>query len=181
MTQDIQRIAEVDVTATDHSESADLLAAFFYACATTITRHMGQAEPPALMALFGNFAFLIGCGTGLLVTGQFSAETVAQFPVLLTPYQSPPAFDLTILLATDFVTLGGFILVPRAYQLAPVSVVSPFEYSYLLWALLIGLVFFGERPSPTTMYGAAMVITAGLYIARREAKARRNAQQAATT
>ena len=150
-----------------------LLSAFFYACATTITRRMGQSESPALMALISNLGFLLGCSAGLILTAQLDPQTAEQFPALFTPYQDPPPAELLILLATGLVTLGGFLLVPRAYQLAPVSVVSPFEYTYLLWALLIGLVFFEEYPSLSTCIGAGMVIVAGLYIARREARLRR--------
>ena len=140
--------------------------------ATTITRRMGQSESPALMALISNLGFLLGCSAGLILTAQLDPQTAEQFQHS-SRRQDPPPAELLILLATGLVTLGGFLLVPRAYQLAPVSVVSPFEYTYLLWALLIGLVFFEEYPSLSTCIGAGMVIVAGLYIARREARLRR--------
>ena len=77
--------------------------------------------------------------------------------------------DLALMLSIGIVSLGGFILVPRAYQIAPASAVTPFEYTYLLWAMLLGFAFFDETPSSTTLLGAALVVAAGVYIARREA------------
>ena len=80
------------------------------------------------------------------------------------------------MLATGLITLMGFILVPRAYQIAPASVVTPFEYTYLVWAMLIGLAFFDEVPSSATLLGAGLVVSAGIYIARREAQLARAAR-----
>lgn len=56
----------------------------------------------------------------------------------------------------------------RAYGLAPVSALAPYEYTMLLWGGLAGFVVFGEVPSWTTLAGAAIVALAGLYNLHRE-------------
>jgi drug/metabolite transporter (DMT)-like permease len=56
----------------------------------------------------------------------------------------------------------------RAYGLAPVSALAPYEYTMLLWGGLLGFLVFGEVPSPTTLAGAAIVALAGLYNLHRE-------------
>ncbi len=56
----------------------------------------------------------------------------------------------------------------RAYGLAPVSALAPYEYTMLLWGGLAGFLVFGEVPSWTTLAGAAIVALAGLYNLHRE-------------
>jgi drug/metabolite transporter (DMT)-like permease len=56
-----------------------------------------------------------------------------------------------------------------ALKLAPASVVSPFEYTQIGWAVLFDPALWGVSPSAATLIGAAIVITTGLYIFYREA------------
>jgi S-adenosylmethionine uptake transporter len=51
---------------------------------------------------------------------------------------------------------------------APASLVAPFQYSQMLWAVLLGLLVFGDRPSPLLFAGMALVVGSGLYILWRE-------------
>jgi len=45
-----------------------------------------------------------------------------------------------------------------------VTFVSPFRYTALLWAMVMGFVFFKEIPKLTTLFGGALIILAGIYI-----------------
>lgn len=51
---------------------------------------------------------------------------------------------------------------------APASLVAPFQYSQMLWAVLFGLLVFGDRPTPMLFLGMALVVASGLYILWRE-------------
>jgi drug/metabolite transporter (DMT)-like permease len=51
---------------------------------------------------------------------------------------------------------------------APASLVAPFQYSQMLWAVLFGLLIFGDRPAPMLFVGMALVVGSGLYILWRE-------------
>lgn len=51
---------------------------------------------------------------------------------------------------------------------APASMVAPFQYSQLLWAVIYGWVLFGDWPRERTLIGAAIIIASGLYILHRE-------------
>ncbi len=55
-----------------------------------------------------------------------------------------------------------------ALRLAPVSVVTPMDYSSLLWSIACGWWFFGTLPAETTWVGAPLIVASGLFIARRE-------------
>jgi len=46
----------------------------------------------------------------------------------------------------------------------------PFSYTSLIWAILLGFVFFNDLPTLTTLAGAALIISSGLYIFYREAQ-----------
>jgi drug/metabolite transporter (DMT)-like permease len=46
--------------------------------------------------------------------------------------------------------------------------VAPFDYSAMLWAVLLGMAVFGDRPGWPVLSGAAVVIASGLYILHRE-------------
>lgn len=71
--------------------------------------------------------------------------------------------------------VGGLaqIAMTTALKLAPASVVSPFEYTQIGWAVLFDLALWGVSPSATTLVGAAIVVGTGLYIFRHEAGLRR--------
>ena len=74
---------------------------------------------------------------------------------------------------TALLFLGGssglaHCMFSRAYGLAPVSALAPYEYTMLLWGGLAGWLVFNEVPSWTTLAGAAIVAFAGLYNLHRE-------------
>ena len=52
----------------------------------------------------------------------------------------------------------------RAFAAAPANIVAPFGYTALLWAILFSLLIFGEIPSLRTLFGAALIVGAGLFI-----------------
>lgn len=81
--------------------------------------------------------------------------------------------------------LGGVaqIFITAAYRYADASVVAPFEYVSMIFALAIGYMFFGEVPTVTMLCGASLVVAAGLLIIWRERQLgleRRRQRQAAT-
>jgi drug/metabolite transporter (DMT)-like permease len=66
--------------------------------------------------------------------------------------------------------LGGLahIFLTESYRRAAASVVAPFDYTAMLWALIIGWWMFGELPAPLVYVGGAIVAAAGLYVIWRE-------------
>ena len=66
--------------------------------------------------------------------------------------------------------LGGFgqVFLTSSYRFADTSVIAPFEYVSMLLALIVGYVFFDEVPTLTVIFGAALVVAAGILIIWRE-------------
>ena len=60
------------------------------------------------------------------------------------------------------------IFLTESYRHAPASVVAPFDYSSMLWALLLGYWLFGELPTALVYVGACIVAGAGLFVIWRE-------------
>jgi drug/metabolite transporter (DMT)-like permease len=54
----------------------------------------------------------------------------------------------------------------EAFRSAPVATVAPFEYTGLIWAVLLGAVVFGDLPSASFWAGSAVIVGAGLYTLR---------------
>jgi drug/metabolite transporter (DMT)-like permease len=70
--------------------------------------------------------------------------------------------------------LFGYYAVVAAMRLGEVSVVAPFRYVRLVFAVILAMIFFAERPEASTYIGAAIVVGSGLYtFARERARNRR--------
>ncbi|MBO6897560.1 MAG: DMT family transporter [Shimia sp.] len=80
-----------------------------------------------------------------------------------------PTWEQTALLVTAGL-IGGVaqIMLTSCYRFAPASVVAPFDYVAMLFAILIGYVWFSEIPTPQMLIGASIVIAAGILIIWRE-------------
>ena len=66
------------------------------------------------------------------------------------------------------ISVGALVCVNRSLKLAPASVVVPYQYTMIIWAVIFGYVVFGDPPSLATLIGAAIIIGAGIYIFLRE-------------
>jgi drug/metabolite transporter (DMT)-like permease len=62
----------------------------------------------------------------------------------------------------------AWTLLSRAYQIADVGAVAPFEYAYLPMAAVLGYIVFDEVPAWNTLAGMSLIIVSGVYIAYRE-------------
>jgi drug/metabolite transporter (DMT)-like permease len=66
----------------------------------------------------------------------------------------------------------GQHFITEAFRHAPAAVVAPFEYTALLWGVVLDLVIWGVLPGSVTLAGGAIVISAGLYLLSRERRSR---------
>lgn len=108
--------------------------------------------------------------------------TAALFPagLILVPFAAPHGelswAVLGLGLASAVAAGAGYYAVTASMRLGDVSVVAPFRYTRLPFALLLAVLFLGERPDGWTLFGAALVIGSGLFVLWRErAVAKRSA------
>lgn len=86
--------------------------------------------------------------------------------LVLLPFLPIPGLTIEAVAALSLLgLLTGFaqLLNARAYALAPVSALGPFDYSSMLWAVVLGWLSFGEVPNASAMQGAIVIAAAGLY------------------
>ena len=101
-------------------------------------------------------------------------------PVMQIASQMTPFFFTLPTRLTDwllFISMGivggtGHYLLTKAFERAPAALLSPFNYLQLLGATLTGYVLYRSLPDLWTWVGAAIIVGAGLYIARRENRRR---------
>jgi drug/metabolite transporter (DMT)-like permease len=136
----------------DASALVVLLSAFLYALAIILLRGLGATETTLGTVFYFTLFCTVVSAASLPFTGRL-----------------PQSWgDAGLLIAIGL--LGGVaqLLLTEAYRCAPVSLVAPFDYSAMLWAVLLGMAVFGDRPGWPVLTGAAVVIASGLYILHRE-------------
>ena len=132
---------------------------------------------PALIALGGSFSFAILMLTTRMLRATpdivlASSQFVGTFLLgaLMSPigWVTPSFASLGLFAAAGCISVSALLCVNRSLKLAPASVVVPYQYSMIVWAVMFGYVVFGDVPSIATIIGAAIIIAAGFYIYLRE-------------
>src|SRR6185503_19816045 len=126
---------------------------------------------PALIALGGSlsFAVLMLITRSLRATPDIvlaSAQFIGTFLLgaVMSPFGwvTPSPGSLILFVAAGCISVTALVCVNRSLKLAPASVVVPYQYSMIVWAVMFGYVVFGDMPSMATIAGAAIIIGAGL-------------------
>lgn len=147
-----------------------LLAAVFYGGSIITTRRMGNSTNGASLTLFAT-VFFTGGGAllGLVFSGVVVEHAHPSVAFLFHPWVWPQGKDWLLLVMLGCISAVGFFSLSQAYRLADASVVTPFEYTYLPWAVLWGFVFFGNLPQLHTWIGLVLIVGSGLFVIYREA------------
>ena len=75
--------------------------------------------------------------------------------------------------------IGGYLFSVMTIRIGDIGFVAPFRYTAMVWALILGLLMFGEIPDMPMMTGTVIIILTGLYSLHRERSVRRTAQEPA--
>ncbi len=130
-----------------------------YAISLVITRRL-RATPTTLLVAVQVVP--------LLLMTSASAWPLDPPTSLVGGWILPGPRDCAILALVGVLSMVGYLCINRSLQMAPASVITPFNYASILWATLLGYLVFHEVPTPATLAGAAIIIAAGLYIVLRE-------------
>jgi drug/metabolite transporter (DMT)-like permease len=132
---------------------------------------------PAMIALSGSLCFSVlllitrtlrATPDIVLATSQFIGTLLLGAVMAPFGWVTPTAASLAIFAVAGCISVTALLCVNRSLKLAPASVVVPYQYSMIIWAVMFGIVVFGDVPQPATIAGAAIIIAAGLYIFLRE-------------
>jgi drug/metabolite transporter (DMT)-like permease len=135
----------------------------------------------SLIAIFGSlcFAALMLTTRNLRKTSDTSLvawQTMAAliFGAVLAPigWVPPSGSDFILLSLLGIVAALAHICVNRSLKLAPATVVVPYQYTQIAWAMLFGYIFFGDIPETGMIVGSIVIIAAGFLIFLDEQRAK---------
>jgi len=130
-----------------------LLTAICYACYQIMTRIAGRTEDTR---------------TSLFWTSAVGVTVMS----CIVPFfwKMPDAQAWIIMVATGALFGFGHYLLIRAFEITPVSTLSPFHYTQIIWVTIISIIVFDQTPDEFSILGTTIVIASGLYIWRRETR-----------
>ena len=103
----------------------------------------------------------------LYLTGAGALLSALVVPFFWTPVRLEDAW---LFVGIALFGTVGITMMTQAFRFAPAAVVAPFDYTALIWATLMGWLFWNEIPDLVTYLGAAVIIASGVYIVWRESK-----------
>jgi drug/metabolite transporter (DMT)-like permease len=139
----------------------------------------------SLVALLGSFVYSIF----MVVTRQLkstpnavlaSAQSLSAvlFGAVLAPFSWVPvtsSVHYLLLLILGSVSIAAIVCVNHSLRIAPASVVVPYQYTLIVWAIVFGFAAFGDVPQAHTLIGAAIIVASGIVIFLREQRLPRHA------
>lgn len=132
---------------------------------------------PALIALVGSVCYSLALvlnrmlsstsGTAL-GTFQTIGALVSAGALALLDWQPLTGAGVFWMMVLGLVAISAHLMIIQAIKLAPVSVLAPFQYTLLLWGIVMGWAMFGDVPGWNVIVGATIIVAAGLFIFYRE-------------
>ena len=119
-----------------------------------ISRKIGQLENAATLIIFPLIA-------NIIVTGS----------MLFFVYKPMPLNDLALMFLIGTFALTGQLLILLAYRSAPAGLIAPTQYSQIIWAIILGSLFFGESIDVFVILGSVITVASGVLILWRETHA----------
>lgn len=113
------------------------------------TRAVPDDVPTLVVATYG-FSMLIPTGLVLVLFEPGLPELSAGL--------------IGIMAAAVILAVIGYYAVTAAMRVGEVAIVTPFRYSRILFALAVGVLFFGERPNALALAGVVVIVGSGLFI-----------------
>jgi drug/metabolite transporter (DMT)-like permease len=109
---------------------AALGAACASACAILLVRKLSLTETTTSIAFYSNL-------TAVVLTGLLFGPT----------FVAPSALDLTLMAAAGLIGGTALLVLIAGYRRSPAALVAPFQYSQMLWAIVLGVLVWGVCPS----------------------------------
>jgi drug/metabolite transporter (DMT)-like permease len=83
-------------------------------------------------------------------------------------WRVPSLYDAALLILMGVMGGIGQITLTQSFRYADASLIAPFDYLSMVWAIAIGWFLFGELPASVVIVGASIVVAAGIFVIWRE-------------
>jgi drug/metabolite transporter (DMT)-like permease len=145
-----------------------IVSAILYALAMILTRTKCQNENPVVLSLVLNLTFIVfGSVASLgLYAADINPAEVSANTFLLGSWIGLGLREWVAIAILAAAILIGSTFTAVAYQSAPSSTVSTFDYTYLVFSIMWGILFFAELPDLLTFLGIGMIAAAGVMAVR---------------
>jgi drug/metabolite transporter (DMT)-like permease len=143
-----------------------LWSAFGYGTGQAMARPLSGVVPSSVIAFHQNLLYLALAAALALIFGwgTFAYDSHASLKFLTSGWVMPHRSDFWLMVVFGVMSAAAMPLFVSAYKLAEASFIAPFEYTAMFWAVLWGVVLFGDFPDRWTWIGAGVVIGAGLFM-----------------
>jgi drug/metabolite transporter (DMT)-like permease len=143
-----------------------IVSAVLYALAMILTRTRCREENPLILSLSLNVSFI---AAGLLATLalQFIGPSDSGNAFLLGPWSAMGGQEWLVMALLVASIIIGSVGAAIAYQAGPPATVATFDFSYIGFASVWGIVLFAEAPSLVTIAGISLIVVAGIIAVRR--------------
>lgn len=150
-----------------------LASAILYALAMVVTRTKSRDENPFVLAFIFNLIAIVfgGIAAAMWLVGGDIATTAPG--LFFGRWIAMGWFQWGLIVLLSLTMLIGSSGTAIAYQLGPPSVVSTWDFSYLAFAVLLGVILFSERLDAASMFGIGLIAVAGFTVIRRSKTSRR--------
>lgn len=137
-----------------------MIAVVFVTSRDLATRKMSPETPSMMVTLSASVGVMLYFGVGAMTE----------------PWVSVSLVNTTLIIGASVFIIGGYLFSVMVMRVGEVSFIAPFRYTGLLWALLLGLVLFGDWPDNLTLLGAAIVVASGVFTLYRERQVARRSR-----
>lgn len=150
-----------------------LVSAATYAYSMILARKHGANVSASVMAFYQNAVYLVGALAFAVVVMALKVQPPGHpsLDFLLREWTVPVPRDIGLMGLCGIIAAIGATLLAHAYRVGKASIVTPFEYTGMIWGSLFGFLFFGEVPRFTTFLGMGLIALAGMLALRAGAKA----------
>lgn len=135
--------------------------AFLFALYLFMNRAVGEADSPMTMQVMAGVGGTLFMSVTLLAG---ASAGIADFE----PSLPASVLGLALLLILGSISGYAHMLVVRAFRLAPLSLLAPFQYFEIISATILGYAIFGDFPNLSKWIGIAIIVSSGLFIIWRE-------------
>jgi len=145
-----------------------LVSAATYGFSMILARKYGSETSASVMSFYQNAVYLVGASAiaGLVALLGLKPPGHPSLDFLFRAWAVPSLHDALLMGACGIIAAFGSTLLAQAYKIGEANVVTPFEYTGMIWAGTFGFLFFGEIPRSTTFIGMGLIALAGILALR---------------